>query len=170
MKGGKGVCTVQSTNHHPSIVWLAMNQRSIFFFSQIISLLKFSFASLSLTGELSLVLVNKQWADLFRQDLLWNAALLTTFPLAANRNRWPGQACPKGGSFAFFFITSFDTSIFQEIYCIVCLQTYWWKFGWWDCWSRLFISQRAASNAPFVRSTSWNHHRSVSSFLLLFLI
>lgn len=79
-----------------------MNQRSIFFFSQIISLLKFSFASLSLTGELSLVLVNKQWADLFRQDLLWNAALLTTFPLAANRNRWPGQACPKGGSFAFF--------------------------------------------------------------------
>ncbi|KAL3375788.1 hypothetical protein AABB24_006975 [Solanum stoloniferum] len=43
--------------------------------------------------------VNKQWAHLFRQDLLWNAALLTTFPLAApphlNRNTWPGPI-PQG--------------------------------------------------------------------------
>lgn len=41
--------------------------------------------------------VNKQWAHIFRQDMFWNAALLSTFPLAAaaHVNRWPGPI-PQG--------------------------------------------------------------------------
>ncbi|MCD7466940.1 hypothetical protein HAX54_004042 [Datura stramonium] len=41
--------------------------------------------------------VKKQWAHLFRQEFLWNAALLRTFPLAGHVNRWPGPI-PQGSS------------------------------------------------------------------------
>lgn len=76
-------------------------------------------------------------------------------------------------------------TLFQEICCTVCQQTYLfsgWRSGRRDCWSCLFISQRAAwnfENATFVWSTSWNHHRyslindlhfCYSSFLLMDLL
>lgn len=34
--------------------------------------------------------VNKYWADLFRQDYFWHAALIRIFPFAAQGKRWPG--------------------------------------------------------------------------------
>ncbi|KAK3219074.1 hypothetical protein Dsin_013044 [Dipteronia sinensis] len=39
--------------------------------------------------------VKKQWANLFRGECLWQAALNRTFPLAAQAKRWPGPI-PQG--------------------------------------------------------------------------
>ncbi|CAN6587770.1 unnamed protein product [Malus baccata var. baccata] len=39
--------------------------------------------------------VKKQWANLFRGELLWQAALAMTFPLASQAKRWPGPI-PRG--------------------------------------------------------------------------
>ncbi|KAL0012925.1 hypothetical protein SO802_008033 [Lithocarpus litseifolius] len=39
--------------------------------------------------------VKKQWANLFRGDCLWQAALIKTYPLAAQAKRWPGPI-PQG--------------------------------------------------------------------------
>ncbi|KAH7564857.1 hypothetical protein JRO89_XS09G0043100 [Xanthoceras sorbifolium] len=39
--------------------------------------------------------VKKQWANLFRGECLWQAALNRTFPLAAEAKRWPGPI-PRG--------------------------------------------------------------------------
>lgn len=39
--------------------------------------------------------VKKQWANLFRGECLWQAALSRTFPLAAQAKRWPGPI-PRG--------------------------------------------------------------------------
>lgn len=41
--------------------------------------------------------VNRNWADLFRQDCLWSAALNRCFPLAGQGERWPGPI-PRGTS------------------------------------------------------------------------
>ncbi|KAH6773280.1 lipid-binding serum glycoprotein family protein [Perilla frutescens var. hirtella] len=46
-------------------------------------------------GQLSCV--NKYWADLFRQECLWRAALIRCFPLAGQGERWPGPI-PRGMS------------------------------------------------------------------------
>lgn len=46
-------------------------------------------------GQLSCV--SKNWADLFRQDCLWRAALIRCFPLAGQGERWPGPI-PRGMS------------------------------------------------------------------------
>lgn len=41
--------------------------------------------------------VSRNWADLFRQECLWNAALFRCFPLARHGERWPGPI-PRGMS------------------------------------------------------------------------
>lgn len=46
-------------------------------------------------GQLSCV--SKNWADLFRQDCLWRAALIRCFPSAGQGERWPGPI-PRGMS------------------------------------------------------------------------
>ncbi|KAI5345469.1 hypothetical protein L3X38_013346 [Prunus dulcis] len=37
----------------------------------------------------------KQWANLFRGECLWQAALATPYPLANQAKRWPGPI-PRG--------------------------------------------------------------------------
>ncbi|KAL7140584.1 hypothetical protein ABFS83_09G128600 [Erythranthe nasuta] len=44
-------------------------------------------------GQLSCV--NKYWANLFREECLWHAALARCFPLSGHRKRWPGPI-PRG--------------------------------------------------------------------------
>lgn len=39
--------------------------------------------------------VKKQWANLFREEWLWEAALVKTYPSAAQAKRWPGPI-PRG--------------------------------------------------------------------------
>lgn len=39
--------------------------------------------------------VNKQWADLFRGEGLWQIAISRTWPSASNKKRWPGPI-PRG--------------------------------------------------------------------------
>lgn len=39
--------------------------------------------------------VKKQWANLFRGECLWQAALSRTFPFAGQAKRWPGPI-PRG--------------------------------------------------------------------------
>lgn len=39
--------------------------------------------------------VRKQWANLFRGECLWQAALAMTFPLASKARSWPGPI-PRG--------------------------------------------------------------------------
>ncbi|XP_052181418.1 uncharacterized protein LOC127794406 isoform X2 [Diospyros lotus] len=39
--------------------------------------------------------VKKQWAKLFQEECLWQAALLRNFPLAGHAKRWPGPI-PQG--------------------------------------------------------------------------
>ncbi|KAL0354369.1 UNVERIFIED_CONTAM: hypothetical protein Sradi_3883800 [Sesamum radiatum] len=46
-------------------------------------------------GQLSCV--NKYWANLFREDCLWHAALIRCFPSAGQGKRWPGPI-PRGMS------------------------------------------------------------------------
>ncbi|GLT61783.1 hypothetical protein SLA2020_344650 [Shorea laevis] len=41
--------------------------------------------------------VRKQWANLFRGECLWQAALTRTFPLVSQAKRWPGPI-PRGHS------------------------------------------------------------------------
>ncbi|KAG7997224.1 hypothetical protein I3843_01G201200 [Carya illinoinensis] len=41
--------------------------------------------------------VKKQWANLFRGECLWQAALIKTHPLAGQAKRWPGPI-PRGSS------------------------------------------------------------------------
>ncbi|GKV26736.1 hypothetical protein SLEP1_g35979 [Rubroshorea leprosula] len=41
--------------------------------------------------------VRKQWANLFRGECLWQAALTRTFPLVSQVKRWPGPI-PRGHS------------------------------------------------------------------------
>ncbi|KAI8544845.1 hypothetical protein RHMOL_Rhmol08G0326600 [Rhododendron molle] len=45
--------------------------------------------------------VKKQWANLFREECLWNAALLRNFPFAGHAKRWPGPI-PRGLSKRYF--------------------------------------------------------------------
>ncbi|GFP79213.1 hypothetical protein PHJA_000064800 [Phtheirospermum japonicum] len=42
-----------------------------------------------------LTCVNKHWANLFRDDCLWHAALIRCFPLSGQGQRWPGPI-PRG--------------------------------------------------------------------------
>ncbi|KAK2965473.1 hypothetical protein RJ640_008267 [Escallonia rubra] len=44
-------------------------------------------------GQISCV--KKQWANLFREECLWHAALVRSFPLAGQAKRWPGPI-PRG--------------------------------------------------------------------------
>lgn len=39
--------------------------------------------------------VKKQWANLFREECLWHAALVRSFPLAGQAKGWPGPI-PRG--------------------------------------------------------------------------
>lgn len=39
--------------------------------------------------------VKKQWANLFRGECLWQAALIKTYPSAGKAKRWPGPI-PQG--------------------------------------------------------------------------
>ncbi|KAF7135657.1 hypothetical protein RHSIM_Rhsim08G0250500 [Rhododendron simsii] len=45
--------------------------------------------------------MKKQWANLFREECLWNAALLRNFPFAGHAKRWPGPI-PRGLSKRYF--------------------------------------------------------------------
>ena len=44
-------------------------------------------------GQISCV--KKQWAKLFQEECLWDAALIRSFPLAGQAKRWPGPI-PRG--------------------------------------------------------------------------
>ncbi|PQP99290.1 uncharacterized protein Pyn_15324 [Prunus yedoensis var. nudiflora] len=70
--------------------------------------------------------VKKQWANLFRGECLWQAALATTFPLANQAKRWPGPI-PRGLSkrrFAALYVSkhifSLDGEIDEIISFIAC--------------------------------------------------
>ncbi|OIT05147.1 PREDICTED: uncharacterized protein LOC109223921 isoform X1 [Nicotiana attenuata] len=66
-------------------------------------------------GHLSCV--KKHWAHLFRQEFLWNAALLRTFPLARHVKRWPGPI-PQGLSkrrYAALYISKHIFSLGEEV-------------------------------------------------------
>ncbi|KAF2309204.1 hypothetical protein GH714_001171 [Hevea brasiliensis] len=41
------------------------------------------------------IIVKKQWANLFRGECLWHAALNRTYPFAGQAKRWPGPI-PRG--------------------------------------------------------------------------
>ena len=41
--------------------------------------------------------VKKQWANLFREECLWQAALNRTYPSTSHAKRWPGPI-PRGSS------------------------------------------------------------------------
>lgn len=45
----------------------------------------------------SLSCVNRHWANLFREECFWFAALMRSFPFAAQSRRWPGPI-PRGSS------------------------------------------------------------------------
>lgn len=49
--------------------------------------------------------VKKQWANMFRGECLWQAALARTFPRAAQAKRWPGPI-PRGLSRRYNLMTS----------------------------------------------------------------
>ncbi|CAL5439295.1 unnamed protein product [Camellia sinensis] len=53
------------------------------------------FIRVPISEWLQLSCVKKQWANLFREECLWHAALLRTFPLAGHATRWPGPI-PRG--------------------------------------------------------------------------
>ncbi|XP_009620138.1 uncharacterized protein LOC107786021 isoform X1 [Nicotiana tabacum] len=61
--------------------------------------------------------VKKHWAHLFRQEFLWNAALLRTFPLARHAKRWPGPI-PQGLSkrrYAALYVSKHIFSLGEEV-------------------------------------------------------
>ncbi|CAB4272064.1 unnamed protein product [Prunus armeniaca] len=61
--------------------------------------------------------VKKQWANLFRGECLWQAALATTYPLANQAKRWPGPI-PRGLSkrrFAALYVSKHIFSLDGEI-------------------------------------------------------
>ncbi|XP_042048046.1 uncharacterized protein LOC121794101 isoform X2 [Salvia splendens] len=58
-----------------------------------------------------LACVNKYWADLFRQDCLWHAALIRCFPMAGHSERWPGPI-PRGMSKRRFIALCMSKCIF----------------------------------------------------------
>ncbi|BBG98675.1 lipid-binding serum glycoprotein family protein, partial [Prunus dulcis] len=61
--------------------------------------------------------VKKQWANLFRGECLWQAALATTYPLANPAKRWPGPI-PRGLSkrrFAALYVSKHIFSLDGEI-------------------------------------------------------
>ncbi|PRQ51877.1 putative F-box domain, BPI/LBP/Plunc family protein [Rosa chinensis] len=61
--------------------------------------------------------VRKQWANLFRGECLWRAALSTTFPLASKAKSWPGPI-PRGLSkrrFAALYVSEHIFALDGEI-------------------------------------------------------
>lgn len=55
------------------------------------------FIRVPIVGWPQLSSVNKYWANLFREECLWHAALIRCFPLAGQGKRWPGPI-PRGMS------------------------------------------------------------------------
>lgn len=53
------------------------------------------FIRIPISEWVQLSCVKKQWANLFREECLWNAALLRNFPFAGHAKRWPGPI-PRG--------------------------------------------------------------------------
>ena len=53
------------------------------------------FVRVPVSDWVQLSCVKKQWANLFREEFLWHAALLRSFPLADHAKRWPGPI-PRG--------------------------------------------------------------------------
>ncbi|GKV26735.1 hypothetical protein SLEP1_g35979 [Rubroshorea leprosula] len=60
--------------------------------------------------------VRKQWANLFRGECLWQAALTRTFPLVSQVKRWPGPI-PRGHSkrFAALYVSKRFFELDEEI-------------------------------------------------------
>ncbi|GAV70809.1 F-box-like domain-containing protein [Cephalotus follicularis] len=53
------------------------------------------FIRVPISGWAQISCVRKQWANLFRGECLWRAALLRMYPLANQAKRWPGPI-PRG--------------------------------------------------------------------------
>uniref|UniRef100_A0A6P4AHE0 uncharacterized protein LOC107428179 isoform X3 n=1 Tax=Ziziphus jujuba TaxID=326968 RepID=A0A6P4AHE0_ZIZJJ len=61
--------------------------------------------------------VKKQWANLFREEYFWQAALVRTYPLASQAKRWPGPI-PRGLSrrrYAALYVSRHIFSLDDEI-------------------------------------------------------
>ncbi|KAL2462431.1 putative BPI/LBP family protein [Forsythia ovata] len=61
--------------------------------------------------------VQRHWANLFREECLWHAALVRSFPLAGQAKRWPGPI-PRGLSkrrFAAFYVCKYIFSLDDEM-------------------------------------------------------
>lgn len=71
-------------------------------------------------GQLSCV--NKYWADLFRQDCLWHAALIRCFPLAGQGEKWPGPI-PRGMSKR--LVIAFTSCPYLLCYVVVPVKINW---------------------------------------------
>ncbi|GKV26738.1 hypothetical protein SLEP1_g35979 [Rubroshorea leprosula] len=67
--------------------------------------------------------VRKQWANLFRGECLWQAALTRTFPLVSQVKRWPGPI-PRGHSKRSFWA-------FRQ-YAFPFSSKTWQSFSRWD--------------------------------------
>ncbi|XP_031092329.1 uncharacterized protein LOC115997020 [Ipomoea triloba] len=75
------------------------------------------FIRVPITKWSQLSCVKKQWANLFREECLWHAALIRTFPLAAQARRWPGPI-PRGTSkrrYAALYISKHMFSLDDEV-------------------------------------------------------
>ncbi|KAI8528108.1 hypothetical protein RHMOL_Rhmol12G0125600 [Rhododendron molle] len=57
-------------------------------------------------GMGAIILCEEQWANLFREECMWNAALLRNFPFAGYAKRWPGPI-PRGLSKRLHLLTYF---------------------------------------------------------------
>lgn len=53
------------------------------------------FIRIPVTEWAQICCVRKQWANLFRGECLWRAALDKTYPSASHAKRWPGPI-PRG--------------------------------------------------------------------------
>lgn len=53
------------------------------------------FIRVPVSERVQICCVRKQWANLFRGECLWQAALSMTFPLASKAKSWPGPI-PRG--------------------------------------------------------------------------
>ncbi|CAN0839849.1 hypothetical protein LINGRAHAP2_LOCUS2683, partial [Linum grandiflorum] len=79
-------------------------------------------------GEwIQLACVRKQWANLFRGECLWQAALHATYPSSGLAKRWPGPI-PQGLSKRFDSFTISvplsESNVVSHLECSLCLRRY----------------------------------------------
>ncbi|KAL3528486.1 hypothetical protein ACH5RR_007808 [Cinchona calisaya] len=75
------------------------------------------FLSVHISDWVNISCVKKQWAKLFQEECLWDAALIRSFPLAGQAKRWPGPI-PRGLSkrrYAALYVNKHIFSLHDEM-------------------------------------------------------